>query len=201
MLRLFHWQTHINKRGIRPESSGSDVCVNAWMNMCVCVFIRQRQKSKEKERDSWNYIGWKCAYVYIHTVCAWVCCLWAMEIGPYLIQQLLNDSIGRKQEQSLLYLCVCACVCCREADNSTVVSVLTGDDFSILQRVWYETQLFVSGWGSERVRGEGRRGYRGSVKGPDRIKGIRPRRVSPGRVGFSSGAQHRVCLNEEVNGR
>lgn len=58
-----------------------------------------------------------------------------METGPYLIQQLHNDSIGRKQEQSLLYLC--ACVWGREAEHSTVLSVLTVQEVTSVQEVTF----------------------------------------------------------------
>lgn len=56
VLCLFHWQTHINKRGIRPESSGSAVCVferTDCVSVCLC-FIKRRQKEKEAGRGIWN---------------------------------------------------------------------------------------------------------------------------------------------------
>lgn len=52
-----------------------------------------------------------------------------MEAGPYLIQQLRDDSMGRKQEQQILYLSVCVCVW-RGAEDGTVVSAPTEQEMT-----------------------------------------------------------------------
>lgn len=122
-----------------------------------------------------------------------------MENGPYLIQQLHNDSIGRKQEQSLLYLfvCECVCVCGREAGHSRVVAVVTVQEMTSAcceecdkrhNSLWSDSGV------SERSETEGyRRSERSQTGSKASVRGVFRLAVS--------GSARALGLNEEVNGR
>lgn len=67
VLCLFHWQTHINKSGIRPESSlGVCVCVRGQICACMLASDRDREgRQRKKKKDSKDYTGYKWMYLHV----------------------------------------------------------------------------------------------------------------------------------------
>lgn len=199
MLCLFHWQTHINKSGIRPESSlGVCVCVRGQICACMLASDRDREGRQRKKKKIARIILGTSGCIYM-CVCVW--CIWPMENGPDLIQQLYNVSIARKQEQSLFYSCVRAYVC-----------VVGWQRIAQLCQLWHwrrwlqqtaqsvirETTLCIN---TERVckREKRDRGLHRQWNGPDWIKGIHD--VFRLVVSGSTQALSTMCLNEKVYSR
>lgn len=92
--------------GQRVRSVFAFACVDKYVRACLHQTETEKEDS-EKKKIARIILGTSgCIYM---CVCVW--CIWPMENGPYLIQQLCNDSKGRKQEQLLFYSCVRVCMC------------------------------------------------------------------------------------------
>lgn len=76
-------------------------------NVRACLHQTETEKEDNEKKKIARIILGTSGCIYM---CVSVRCIWPMENGPDLIQQLYNVSIARKQEQLLFYSCVRVCV-------------------------------------------------------------------------------------------